>query len=56
MTDYHDGIYEAARRNYRDCPRSFHIPEPVNEYSRPSFVVFVAALLVACAIVAGMVL
>lgn len=49
MTDhqFHDGIYHAARRNYRDCPRSWHIP---SESRRRGWFIWLGCQLAVCAI------
>lgn len=50
MTNYHDGIYEAARRNYTPSRRSWHIPAD-SEYRRPSFLLVICAVAVCIALV-----
>jgi hypothetical protein len=58
---YHDGLYENARRGYRPCPRSFHIPAPDSfavsvARSIPAFIcaaVFCAAVVALCVMVSG---
>lgn len=54
MTPYHDGIYEAARRNYTPSGRSFHIPP--DEFKRPSFVIIVLACVLAAVSLVGLVM
>lgn len=45
MTDYHDGLYENARRNYTPSRRSWHIPAE-SEFKRPTFLLVICALVV----------
>ncbi len=47
MTDhrFHDGVYHDARRNYRDCPRSWHVPAAT---PRTGFYVWTGVSLVVC--------
>lgn len=55
MNGFHDGVYSEARRTYVPSGRSWHIPEPVSEYRRPTFVLVVAAFVVVIALVVGVV-
>lgn len=51
-----DARFEAARRTNQSGGRGWHFPHEDSEYRRPSFLLVIAAVGVAVALVAGWVL